>query len=191
MNTEKLIKDILNDIQSFNIDDIPNLDLYMDQVTTYINKKFQSTKRNEDDKLLTKTMINNYAKSRLIPAPEKKKYSKDHILILSLVLFFKNVLSISDVTSIMTPIIDDYYKNDEHSLEQLVKDFIVYIQQEDKSIPIIKEFENIESVFKDLDEDSKEKYKTLTMIATLSYDMFIRKIIIERLIDSLPEKKGN
>lgn len=191
MNTEKLIKDILNDIQSFNIDDIPNLDLYMDQVTTYINKKFQSTKRNEDDKLLTKTMINNYAKSRLIPAPEKKKYSKDHILILSLVLFFKNVLSISDVTSIMTPIIDDYYKNDEHSLEQLVKDFIVYIQQEDKSIPIIKEFENIESVFKDLDEDSKEKYETLTMIATLSYDMFIRKIIIERLIDSLPEKKGN
>ena len=171
--------------------DIPNIDLYMDQVTSFMEKQLKSTKRNGEDKILTKTMINNYAKSRLIPAPEKKKYSKDHILILSLVLFFKNVLSISDVTSIMTPIIDDYYKNDEHSLEQLVKDFIVYIQQEDKSIPIIKEFENIESVFKDLDEDSKEKYETLTMIATLSYDMFIRKIIIERLIDSLPEKKGN
>ena len=67
MESDKIIESILNDFNSFNIDDIPNIDLYMDQVTTYLNNKFEGSKRNDDDKLLTKTMINNYAKSRLLP----------------------------------------------------------------------------------------------------------------------------
>ena len=73
MHSEDFIKKILDDIDTFNIDDIPNIDLYMDQVTTYLNDKFANTKRHEDDKLMTKTMINNYVKSRLLPSPEKKK----------------------------------------------------------------------------------------------------------------------
>ena len=61
--------------------DIPNIDLYMDQVTSFMEKQLKSTKRNEDDKVLTKTMINNYAKNDLLPAPVKKKYSKEHLLL--------------------------------------------------------------------------------------------------------------
>ena len=58
--------------------DIPNIDLYMDQVTTFMDEKLQSTTRNPgEDKILTKTMINNYAKNNLLPPPEKKKYTKD------------------------------------------------------------------------------------------------------------------
>ena len=55
-------------------DDIPNIDLYMDQVTTFMEKELASSKRHEDDKILTKTMINNYAKNNLLPPPVKKKY---------------------------------------------------------------------------------------------------------------------
>ena len=62
--------------------EIPNIALYMDQVTTFIDDNLSSTKRYEDDKLLTKTMINNYTKAGLLPPPEKKKYSQDHILML-------------------------------------------------------------------------------------------------------------
>ena len=51
---------------------IPNLDMYMDQVITLIEEKLAHTKRNEEDKLLTKTMINNYAKDKLL-MPAKKK----------------------------------------------------------------------------------------------------------------------
>ena len=72
--------------------EIPNIDLYMDQVTTYLNNKFIATKRHENDKLLTKTMINNYAKSRLLPSPEKKKYTKDHMMVLIMIYFFKNII---------------------------------------------------------------------------------------------------
>ena len=96
---------VLEEIESFNIDDIPNIDLYMDQVTTYLNGKFNTSKRHDDDKLLTKTMINNYAKSRLLPPPEKKKYSKDHMIILILIFFFKNVISINDIQTIVTPLL--------------------------------------------------------------------------------------
>ena len=97
MNSDEIIKQVLDEVRNFNIDDLPNIDLYMDQVTTYLNNKFIATKRHENDKLLTKTMINNYAKSRLLPSPEKKKYSKDHIIILTMIYFFKIDSSINSM----------------------------------------------------------------------------------------------
>lgn len=47
------------------LEDIPNIDLYMDQVIQFFESTFSSSKRNEDEKILTKTMINNYAKGKL------------------------------------------------------------------------------------------------------------------------------
>lgn len=192
MKPEEIVKEMLDEVQKFNLNDIPDLDLYMDQVTTYINKKFYASKRKEDDKLLTKTMINNYAKSKLLPAPEKKKYSKDHILALSLIFFFKNVISISDVTTVMEPIMANYFHSEENSLEDLVNNFVSYVQREDMSESILNEFKDIDDIFKDT-ASSEGGAKTLAIIAVLSYDMFMRKVIIERLIDSLSDnnEKGN
>ena len=56
--------DSLDRIQHIKVEDIPNIDLYMDQVTTFMENKLKSSVRNpEEDKVLTKTMINNYAKN--------------------------------------------------------------------------------------------------------------------------------
>jgi len=74
---------------------IPNIDLYMDQITSFMDEQLANSKRHEDDKLLTKTMINNYTKNNLLPPPTKKKYSKDHVLTLILIYYFKNFLSIN------------------------------------------------------------------------------------------------
>ena len=52
---------------------IPNIDLYMDQVTTFMDEHLEKAKRYPEDKILTKTMINNYAKNNLLPPPVKKK----------------------------------------------------------------------------------------------------------------------
>ena len=65
---------------------IPDIDLYMDQVTTFMDEHLSFSKRYDEDKILTKTMINNYAKNQLLPPPEKKKYSKDHILFIDIYL---------------------------------------------------------------------------------------------------------
>lgn len=191
MQSEDLINQVLEEIESFNIDDIPNIDLYMDQVTTYLNGKFNTSKRHDDDKLLTKTMINNYAKSRLLPPPEKKKYSKDHMIILILIFFFKNVISINDIQTIVTPLLKDYYNNDDipNSLEDVTNAFLNHVQKSDLIEPLIKEFKNSQNIFGDLESSDRESIETIGLIATLSYDMYIRKRLIEKLIDSLPSSK--
>ena len=80
--------------------EIPNIDLYMDQVTTFMDKELSSTRRYADDKILTKTMINNYAKNNLLPPPVKKKYSREHVLFLIFIYYFKNILSIKDIEAV-------------------------------------------------------------------------------------------
>ena len=97
IDTKDMLNSILSSISRIDYvrpDDIPNIDLYMDQVTTFMEKELASSKRHEDDKILTKTMINNYAKNDLLPPPVKKKYSKEHMLLLIFIYYFKNILSI-------------------------------------------------------------------------------------------------
>ena len=74
---------------SLALDEIPQIDLYMDQVIQLFENKFTDTKRNEDDKVLTKTMINNYAKGKLIFPIHNKKYSKEHLILMSLIYQLK------------------------------------------------------------------------------------------------------
>ena len=85
-NKERLndILDRLGTISYIKLEKIPEIDLYMDQVTSFMEEHLRKAKRNPEDKALTKTMINNYAKNNLLPPPVKKKYSKEH-LILSLI----------------------------------------------------------------------------------------------------------
>ena len=79
------------------IEDIPNIDLYMDQVTTFMDKGLAQYKRNEQDKILTKTMINNYTKAKIFPPPVKKKYSRAHLMLLIMIYHLKSILSIKDI----------------------------------------------------------------------------------------------
>ena len=69
----------LSNIDYIRPEEIPNIDLYMDQVTTFMDKQLASTKRYEDDKILTKTMINNYTKNHLLPPPEPGRRAPDRL----------------------------------------------------------------------------------------------------------------
>ena len=79
------------------IEDIPNIDLYMDQVTTFMDNGLAQYKRYEQDKILTKTMINNYTKAKIFPPPVKKKYSRTHLMLLIMIYHLKSILSIKDI----------------------------------------------------------------------------------------------
>ena len=190
MHSEDFIKKILDDIDTFNIDDIPNIDLYMDQVTTYLNDKFANTKRHEDDKLMTKTMINNYVKSRLLPSPEKKKYTKDHMMVLIMIYFFKNIISINDVNKLITPLLDSYFHNEEIPLENIINTFLTFAKQCNLTDTILTEYNECREIFKDANVKDKEYLETMVLITMLSYDTFVRKIVIEKLIDSLPDTEN-
>ena len=191
MHSEDFIKKILDDIDTFNIDDIPNIDLYMDQVTTYLNDKFANTKRHEDDKLMTKTMINNYVKSRLLPSPEKKKYTKDHMMVLIMIYFFKNIISINDVNKLITPLLDSYFHNEEIPLENIINTFLTFAKQCNLTDSILTEYNECREIFKDANVKDKEYLETMGLITMLSYDTFVRKIVIEKLIASVPDTENN
>ena len=190
MHSEDFIKKILDDIDTFNIDDIPNIDLYMEQVTTYLNDKFANTKRHEDDKLMTKTMINNYVKSHLLPSPEKKKYTKDHMMVLIMIYFFKNIISINDVNKLITPLLDSYFHNEEIPLENIINTFLTFAKQCNLTDSILTEYNECREIFKDANVKDKEYLETMGLITMLSYDTFVRKIVIEKLIDSLPDTEN-
>lgn len=87
-------------------DELPSLNLYMDQVLEYINDTLsflvvQPYGRNEklrgDDKLLTAAMINNYVKQKLLPKPEKKRYQRKHLACMIVYVLLKQVLPLTDI----------------------------------------------------------------------------------------------
>ncbi|MGY6210891.1 DUF1836 domain-containing protein [Cytobacillus firmus] len=96
MELKKLIAD--NQIQ---LEDIPQIDLYMDQVIQLFENTFGSTTRNEEEKVLTKTMINNYAKGKLFFPVKNKKYSKEHLILIAFIYQLKGALSINDIKSLL------------------------------------------------------------------------------------------
>lgn len=93
----------LGNLSHVKADEIPDIDLYMDQVTTFMDSHLKDMRRHPGDKVLTKTMINNYAKNNLLPPPVKKKYSKDHMLMLVFIYYFKNLLSFNDSIASSSP----------------------------------------------------------------------------------------
>lgn len=115
-NLMESIEKSLSKIDYIRPEELPNIGLYMDQVTTFMDTQLASSRRYEEDKILTKTMINNYAKNHLLPPPDKKKYSKNHMLLLIFIYYFKNILSINDIKELLTPISDHYFHEEEGSI---------------------------------------------------------------------------
>lgn len=121
INTESIIKNFeeLHLSDDIFLEQIPDLDLYMDQVITLFENNLASTKRNEEDKLLTKTMINNYTKDKLLMGAIKKKYSREHIILMILIYNLKQSIAINDIKNILNPIVEKVGNNEKVNLEEL------------------------------------------------------------------------
>ena len=110
IDSQDLLNSILESlerIEYIKAEDIPNIDLYMDQVTTFMDKKLRATVRYPgEDKILTKTMINNYAKNHLLPSPDKKRYNKEHLARFLMICVLKRVLSIAKIKTLFDDLFD-------------------------------------------------------------------------------------
>lgn len=170
-------------------EDIPNIDLYMDQVTTFMDNKLRPTSRYPDeDKILTKTMINNYAKNDLLPPPVKKKYSKEHVLLLIFIYYYKNILSISDIQTLLKPITEHFFQSDgEFNLESIYREAFGMEKQQLDALKedVVKKFEAAEQTFQDAPEQSRDFLRKFSFICTLSFDVYVKKLMIEKMIDEL------
>ena len=194
---EEIKKEIRDAIQMDYIvpEDIPELELYMDQITTFMEKNLSNNKRTEDDKILTKTMINNYTKNHLLPPPEKKKYTKEHIILMIYIYYLKNFLSIGDIQTLLTPMIDSYFGAEGSSKINLSSIYTTVVELAQQQYQYDKKniFETYELVHQKLEQEHPEtsvdeqmKYlRDFTFVAMLSFDIYLKTQLVEKIIDDM------
>ncbi len=190
-NNTQFVKEALKKLVKLNYikpGDIPNINLYMDQVTTFMDEHLQDGKRKPDDKILTKTMINNYTKNDLLPAPVKKKYSRDHLYILAFIYYFKSILSINDIKTILDPLTSQFFDTDKTSeLDIIYKEVYNMCKSEVSSISkdISSKADKADNAFENFtdNDDDKEFLQFFALICTLIFDVYLKKNLIENLID--------
>lgn len=170
---------------------IPNIDLYMDQVTTFMDEHLVKTKRYQEDKVLTKTMINNYAKNNLLPPPNKKKYSRQHILLLIFIYYFKNMLSFNDIEELFRPVTDVHFDEDDDLTLQDIYEEIFSLEKEQMDRlkdDITQKYEAAQTTFEDREGDDREYLQLFAFICELGFDVYLKKQTMELLIDQIREE---
>ncbi|MDF2872592.1 MAG: hypothetical protein K0R05_4167 [Anaerocolumna sp.] len=192
---DKYLKTLLQGMKKLdyiNPDDIPNIDLYMDQVTTFMDEHLKSSKRYNEDKLLTKTMINNYTKNDLLPAPNKKKYTKEHMLMLIFIYYFKNILSINDIQQMFGPLTEKYYGgSSEIGLEEIYKEVFKYEEEQMDNLlkDVIRKYRKSQETFSEVkSQEDKEFLNVFSFICFLGFDVYLKKQMIEKLIDDMAKE---
>ena len=183
------IADILSAIDYIDPEDLPKISLYMDQVTTFMEEQLNATRRHEDDKILTKTMINNYAKNKLLPPPDKKRYSREHLLVMIFIYYFKNILSISDIQTLLGPVTDKYFQsdNEQEDMTYIYREVFRTIKEQDSYLQkdLWKRYTMADAAFSDADPEDRTFLREFTFICLLSFDVYMKKMLVERLIDSM------
>ena len=191
VNNDEMLHKILDHISGMGYikpEDIPNINLYMDQVTTFMEEHLAYSKRYKDDKILTKTMINNYAKNNLLPSPEKKRYTREHMLMLIFIYYFKNILSINDIQSLLGPITDHYFRSEnDMNLTDIYNE--VFSMEKGELDALKKElterYDIAQGTFENAPKEDQDFLKLFSFICLLSFDVYIKKMLIEKMIDEL------
>ena len=181
MNIEELLKEWVK-LDYILPEEVPEIELYMDQVTTFMEQKLKNNNRYEDDKTLTKTMINNYTKNHLLPPPVKKKYSKNHIFLLIYIYYLKNFLSINDISVLLAPLMEHFSEKDEL---QSIYETIFNIEKEHTKFLRDSIEETYQKSRNTFSGENKDYLEQLSFISLLSYDIYLKKQVVEKLIDEM------
>ncbi len=195
LDTDELVQlisdmSLLDDIE---LSQIPDIELYMDQVTTFINDNLSHLKRNDDDRILTKTMINNYTKSGVLMPPKNKKYSKRHIILLILIYNLKQILSINDIRTILTPILNNLSTEEDDiiPLEDIYSTIIEIKHKEFESYRDMlgEKLDMLDEKTSKLEGENKDLAELFLIVLTLVAQADAQKRIAEKIIDTYFKKE--
>ena len=178
---------------------LPSLDLYMDQVTGFMEEHLASMKRHPEDKALTKTMINNYAKNKILPPPVGKRYNKNHMLILLLIYYYKSMLSLSDIRTVVDPLAENYFSlHSKPRLTDIYEEIFSFANGEMQSLVegLEKKFQTANSsfaeqdpAFADLEEQEREHLQSFSFLSLLAFDVYLKKQLMEKIVDRMEESQ--
>ncbi|MBQ9511833.1 MAG: DUF1836 domain-containing protein [Lachnospiraceae bacterium] len=195
---ERILETMLNEVNKSDgiaLEEIPGIDLYMDQLTTFMDDHLRERSRYpKSDKILTKTMINNYAKNDLLPPPIRKKYSKDHLLLLIFIYYLKSILSISDINTLIAPLKERFHVSDTEdvNLSKIYETMQRLILEDRETLinGLTKKAQITKDAFPELDEAEGEELRTLAFLVVTAYDVYMKKLLIEKTIDRLSAKRA-
>ncbi|WP_455031798.1 DUF1836 domain-containing protein [Oribacterium sp.] len=178
---------------------LPSLDLYMDQVTGFMEEHLASMKRHPEDKALTKTMINNYAKNKILPPPVGKRYNKNHMLILLLIYYYKSMLSLSDIRTVVDPLAENYFSlHSKPRLTDIYEEIFSFANGEMQSLveDLEKKFQTANSsfseqdpAFADLEEQEREQLQSFSFLSLLAFDVYLKKQLMEKIVDRMEDSQ--
>lgn len=194
--TEELLQMILQSLEKVEYiksEDIPSIDLYMDQVLTFMDRKLRSAVRPQtEDRVLTKTMINNYAKNDLLPPPVKKKYSKEHVLLLIFIYYYKGVIPMNEIQTLLQPLTDRYFQNgQEFDLESVYKEVVSLEKEQLEHLKkdVVEKFHRAENSFTGVTGQEQEFLQKFALICLLSFDVYMKKMLVEQLVNELADEQ--
>lgn len=170
---EEYIKKLMDDFADESLiypDAFPTMGLYSDQVTSFINDELEIYEDKEP--VLTKTMIGNYVKRNMIPKPDKKKYSRDHIIMLATILYLKSVFQISEIESLMKPFVDNHNSTfeDQMDLFDIYKSVSSHFREEraEMTQSIVQDIDEIKEAIRDKGLDDDDNTEIFLVIMNLA-----------------------
>jgi predicted CopG family antitoxin len=187
---EKSFDDIIKELclkDEIKISDIPKIDLYVEQVIGFIEDNMGHVKRNENDKLITKTMVGNYTRDGVLMPSKNKKYSKNHIIMLILIYNLKQILSIEDIKALFSPIMKDINttSDDIIPLEDVYSTLLDIKSNEFECFGDVfnEKFKLVQERLEHVEGQNKDLAEIFLTIITLIAQANAHKRLAEKLID--------
>ncbi|MBQ8526047.1 MAG: DUF1836 domain-containing protein [Clostridia bacterium] len=155
-------------------DELPVLELYMDQVIILLKQYLKIFSAGADeDKFITPPMINNYVKLKIMPAPIKKKYGRMHMAYLIIICSLKQTLSMSTIQKII-PV-----ELSENEIKEIYNAFTANLESAIKSTH--KQIRSVTGLIDGKSFDDTEKINDLVMRAAISSNL--TKLLAEMIVD--------
>lgn len=166
---------------------MPEIDLYIDQVEAFFRNETKDLDSETVKRFLTKGMINNYAKQDMIPRPDGKKYTADHMMMIVMVAYLKGIFKMDEIKYLMKPLVDNYNSDFDENIDPEIvyktacatnAGFAEYMANEiDDNITIIKK------LFQEHELDDDERMEAFTLILSLAMRADMEKYIAARLME--------
>lgn len=189
MRYEEFVKNTIEEYVSkgkINAEDFPEMEIYMDQAETFLNKELSVYKKNEKDKVITKTMIGNYVKHNMMPRPVNKKYSKDHLIMLSLIYYLKGSFQMEEIEKIVHPLIENYNSefDDKIDLTSLYEGILGIQAKEQESLAqsVTNMIEGSKNHLRETELSDDDMLELFMLIVNLSMKADAQKFIAHKLL---------
>lgn len=168
----------------------PDMELYIDQMVKYLNNELMIYGDGENGPI-TKAMISNYTKHKMLPRPVGKRYTKEHLIFCSLVYYLKGCFSMDEIQRLMKPLLKNYTSDwdDKIDIESMYKEIIAFVQKTEADLPsrMDKQMSDIKKFLDNRDAADDDTSELMMFITSLIMRSNAERFIAQKLLDEFFE----